>query len=225
MVTGSRVSQAKLAIECFRHQSYPNLELVIVDDSERDELAEHVADAADDRIRMVRIPDEGTPLGELRNIGVEHARGELLCQWDDDDLYDPDRLLWQVAALTAEEATACFLERWLILWTAGPRLAIGTRRVWEGSMLVRREALDRYPPLRRGEDTAVIEGLLQHSKVALLDAPELYLYVVHGRNTFDQRHFDAHWGAATYLFEDPQRALSHLQQRLPVQATLSALQG
>ena len=216
MVTRDRAPQAFLAVGCFLRQTYPQRELVIVDDGADDDLARMVAGLADERIRMVRRPDRGETLGELRNIAVGLARGQLVCQWDDDDLSDPDRLWWQVCVLTDSAVSACILERWTMLWASGPRVAVGRRRLWEGSMVARMADLPAYPPERRGEDSAVAQALVDAGTIALLDLPALYVYVIHGRNTFDGAHFDAHWEAASHRFEDPQAALAMLRSRVPV---------
>ncbi len=225
MVTAARPASARIAIECFLRQTYSHRELVIVDDGPADELARHVDSIGDERIRMLRRESANATLGELRNVAVHAARGEVICQWDDDDLFDPDRLWWQVGVLLDAEVDACFLERWTILWTDGPRVAIGTRRLWEGSMVARRDAIAAYPALRRGEDSPVAEALVNGGKVALLDLPELYVYLVHGSNTFDSAHFDAHWEAATLRFEDPNAHLEYLQNRVPIAEALAANRG
>ena len=80
MVTARRPHRAKLAVECFRNQTYPNLELVIVDDGPTDELADFVHDMKDDRLRMVRMSHAGDKLGRLRNVSLQQARGEFVCQ-------------------------------------------------------------------------------------------------------------------------------------------------
>ena len=225
MVTAARPTSARLAVECFQRQSYPNRELVIIDDGQTDDLADYVAGLGDERIRMVRLASTDKTLGELRNAAVANARGDLVCQWDDDDLSDPDRLWWQVGVLNDSGAEACFLERWTILWSDGPRIAIGTRRLWEGSMVARREVVVEYPALRRGEDSPVAEAIVSRGTVALLDLPELYIYLVHGNNTFDAAHFDAHWDAATVRVENPNLHLAHLQKRVPVAQALAAVAG
>lgn len=221
MVTRDRAPLASLAVECFRRQTYPKRELVIIDDGPDDKLARMVAGLADERIRMVRRRDRSETLGGLRNLAVGLASGQLICQWDDDDLSDPDRLWWQVGVLTESAVSACFLERWTMLWTRGPRVAIGRRRLWEGSLVAHRAALPTYPPERRGEDSAVAQALVGSGTVVLLDLPSLYVYVIHGRNTFDGAHFDAHWEAASHRFEDPQTALTTLQHRVPASQTIA----
>lgn len=62
---------------CTSHagQTYANKELVIVDDGEDDTLAQWVREVNDPQVVMVRLPSEGKPLGELRNVAVERARG------------------------------------------------------------------------------------------------------------------------------------------------------
>ena len=57
----------------------------------------------------VRREPQGQTLGELRNASVEAARGDIVCQWDDDDRYHPRRLELQFAAMRVENSEFCFL--------------------------------------------------------------------------------------------------------------------
>ena len=196
MVTAARPASARLAVECFQRQSYPNREMVIIDDGPTDDLADYVAGLADERIRMVRLASTDKTLGELRNTAVANAHGELCASGTTTICPTPIASGGRSESFTIPVRMRA-LERWTILWTDGPRIAIGTRRLWEGSMVARREALIEYPALRRGEDSPVAEAIVIRGTVALLDLPELYIYLVHGNNTFDAAHFDAHWDAAT----------------------------
>lgn len=222
MVTARRPQRAKLAVECFLNQTYPNTELVIVDDGPTDELADFVSGLSDDRIRMIRMSPTEATLGQLRNDSVAHSSGQFVCQWDDDDLSDPGRLWWQMGLLLEHGATACMLERWTLLWTAGPRVAIGTRRLWEGSLVARKDAIGQYPDVARGEDSPVVQRLVDHESVLVLDHPLLYTYVIHGGNTFGADHFAAHWDAASdrLVGEDAQSAVDRLADRVPVKAAI-----
>jgi glycosyltransferase involved in cell wall biosynthesis len=226
MVTQNRPGQAREAIRCFQRQTYSARELVIVDDGEDESLADWVNSRNDERIRYERLPQTGTPLGELRNRAVALTKGEYVCQWDDDDLADPARIESQLTTLLAFGADACLLQRWLIWWPQSQRLAVSAARPWEGSLLCTKARLPRYPEERRqGEDTPVIEHLLRTSRMALLDQARLYLYVVHQGNTFDQGHFDRHWESATARFENEeyQRAMQELRKRVNVDAYLDAI--
>ena len=99
MVTRDRVALARRAVRCLAAQTWPAVELVVVDDGDADYapmLAEFEPRLA---IRYLRLtPQPGRYLGALRNLALEAARGELCAQWDDDEWYHPDRLRAQVAA-------------------------------------------------------------------------------------------------------------------------------
>jgi len=225
MVTRGKLFPARFAIACFQNQTYENRELIVVVDDASCELIPYVTSLKDDRIRLVEVPAGAKTLGELRNISVASARGEYVCQWDDDDLYAPERIQTQLAALLSTQAAACVLRRWTLWWPGTNRLAISGVRLWEGSILALRRAMPLYPAWRRGEDTEMMESLTQHGRVLSLEAPDLYVYIHHGNNTFNQQHFfniynfsrqrwvnDAYWDK-----------LDGLAERLPVRDYLVAL--
>lgn len=201
MVTRDRYDFARAAIACFRAQTYPRCELVIIDDDSDERLARYVACLADERIRHVRPAEEGLPLGVLRNLSVSHAKGTYVTQWDDDDLYDPQRLEAQMRALREVDADACMLLRQLHWWPGQRRMAVSRPRLWESSLLCERSRLPDYPAERRGEDTPVVAHVARHARVAMLDRPELYVYTCHERNTFDAAHFERHWKMAQEHFQ------------------------
>jgi glycosyltransferase involved in cell wall biosynthesis len=200
MVTRGRLALAQRAIRCFQQQTHPNRELVILDGGTDDHLFRHLRALADARIVYRRDPQGERPLGEMRNAAIACTSGPFVCQWDDDDLYHPRRIELQIAALRATGSNACFLQREYIWWPAQDRLAQSVRRIWEPSMLCEKAFFPAYPPLARGEDTAVTEAIVHTVQVVLLDAPELYIYVVHGANTCPSPHFEDHWKRATARF-------------------------
>lgn len=220
MVTKDRSATARRAIRCFTAQTYPNLELVVVEDGTDDALEQHIRDLDDPRIRHHRLPPERRTLGELRNEAVDRATGPYVCQWDDDDLYDPERVETQMAAILALGADACFLARERLWWPARRKLAISCARVWEGSMVCAKDRLPRYPAERRGEDTPVAEEVVRSRRVVSVDAPDLYTYVCHGNNTFDESHFAEHFEVATQVWAEPgayAEQLLAMATRLPLE--------
>jgi glycosyltransferase involved in cell wall biosynthesis len=139
----------------------------------------------------------GKTLGELRNESVALARGTLVCQWDDDDRSHPDRLRIQIQALLQENASACYLTQQLHRFVdSGEQIAedwshdLYPRNVVQGSAVVRRDAMPRYPALRRGEDTALLHALIEAGEpIARVEGqPWLYCYQFHGGNTFERAH-------------------------------------
>ncbi|GAA3980337.1 hypothetical protein GCM10023085_73360 [Actinomadura viridis] len=218
MVTKDRPAFAERAIRCFIAQTYPSRELVVVDDGLDDALEKLVRGLGDERIRFHRLPPAGLPLGALRNIAVDSATGTYVCQWDDDDLYDPERVEVQMAALLALGAEACFLARQRLWRPARRELAVSHMRVWEGTMLCAKDALPRYPAQRRGEDTPVAAQIVSENRVVSVDAPDLCTYVCHENNTFEPTHFERIFDAATRVWRGGAYAerLLAMAARLPL---------
>ncbi|MFE0508454.1 CDP-glycerol glycerophosphotransferase family protein [Streptomyces sp. NPDC058964] len=74
-------------------QSYPDLELIAVDDHSPDACGAIIDEyaARDERVRAVHLP-KNLGLGRARNAGMEHARGDYLVFLDSDDTLTPDAL-------------------------------------------------------------------------------------------------------------------------------------
>lgn len=224
MVSRGRLFPARFAIACFQSQTHANRELVIMVDDPACELVAHVASLNDAKIRLVQAPATAQTLGVLRNLAVAEARGEYVCQWDDDDLYAPDRIQTQLVALRSTQVAACVLRRWTLWWPATERLAISGVRCWEGSILARRTALPPYPALRRGEDTAMLAAMMQRERILCLEAPELYLHIRHGGNAFDSRHFSTIYGFSRqrWVKDAYREKLASLSGAFPVREYLEA---
>jgi glycosyltransferase involved in cell wall biosynthesis len=211
MVSRGGLFPARFAIDCYRRQSWPHRELIILIDRDAAALQAHVAALGDASIRIVRVIP--APLGSLRNAAVAVARGDYVAQWDDDDLSAPSRLTEQMAVMG--DAAAVLLHRWIMWWPARYRLAISDKRGWEGTMLARADAVLPYPDKALAEDTAMVGDMLAAGRdVRLYDRPDLYCYVAHGRNAWNNRHFEGLFTAASQRFEfaDYDRALATLDQ-------------
>jgi glycosyltransferase involved in cell wall biosynthesis len=206
MVTYDRLSLAKHAIRSFGAQTYPEKELVVVSDGEARvlrALERYVAALGLARVRFVHAGPERLTLGRLRNLSLDAAAGELVCQWDDDDYSHPERLRLQADELLRNDAGACFFTDHLqfiaeqgalywVDWTLG-QPTIEAEQLAPGTMMMRRDLGCRYPEegpaARQGEDSVLLAGLFRTTKVAhLRGAGHLYLYQYHGRNTFPREH-------------------------------------
>nr|AKA59403.1 glycosyl transferase, group 2 family protein [uncultured bacterium AB_162] len=206
LVTGERVAMAKRAIRSFAEQTHPNRELVVVTDGPervRRSLELYVETLGLDAVRFVYPEGSELALGHLRNVSIDAARGEVLCQWDDDDYSHPQRLERQLGFMLERDAGACFLTDHLQLledhrllfwidWTGGGRVD-GMQKLVPGTAMVARDAGVRYPEdgpyARRGEDSAFLATLLESVPVAHMeDAGHLWLYTFHGANTYPREH-------------------------------------
>ena len=76
-------------IDSIIHQTYQNLEIILVDDGSPDNCPEICDEYAkrDKRIKVVHQENGG--LSAARNSGVEMANGEFLCFVDSDDYIHP----------------------------------------------------------------------------------------------------------------------------------------
>ncbi len=84
-------------IQSVLDQTYPNYEVLIIDDASPDKSIEICQQFTDPRIKIIRQPNRG--LAGARNTGIRHAQGDYLAFLDADDLWLPDKLEKQVAHL------------------------------------------------------------------------------------------------------------------------------
>lgn len=94
------------AIESIINQTYPNWELIVVDDGSNDDtyaLAKAYADQ-DTRIHVYKEPHTGR--GQARNKVLAHCRGEYVAVCDADDVFVKERFALQVAFLLANPEVA-----------------------------------------------------------------------------------------------------------------------
>jgi glycosyltransferase involved in cell wall biosynthesis len=100
-------------VAAYCQQTHQNKELVMVldqgADAEKSAIGTYISSLGRDDIRIVE-PTGKLSLGALRNLSRESAGGEILCQWDDDDLHHPQRLERQLSALINSGGKALCLE-------------------------------------------------------------------------------------------------------------------
>jgi hypothetical protein len=89
----------------------------------------------------------------------------------------------------------------------------------------RRGAIAAYPELRAGEDTPPVEALAARGTVAMIEAPELYTYICHGKYTWSSQHWLSLWSAATHRSTDAacRLKLQLMQSLLPCDEYLRTL--
>lgn len=93
------------SVESVLAQTYPDWELVLVDDGSTDGSTAMALDYArrhPERVRYVEHPGhENRGISAARNLGVRHARGEFVAELDADDVWLPGKLAHHVPLLEA----------------------------------------------------------------------------------------------------------------------------
>ena len=96
----NRAGHLRSAMESVLAQSLTNWEMIVADDGSGPEAAEYLRGLGDPRIRVLWLPHRGNP-SVARNAALGDARGTYVAFLDSDDLWAPNKLEVQTAALRA----------------------------------------------------------------------------------------------------------------------------
>lgn len=88
-------------------QTYPNWELLFVDDCSTDNSLSIIEHFKDDRIRVFRN-DKNCGAAVSRNIALEHACGRWIAFLDSDDLWHQDKLSLQISFMLKNKCAFSF---------------------------------------------------------------------------------------------------------------------
>jgi len=213
LTTRDRPRLLRVALNCFRQQTYPRRELLVVDDGPMFPAdAEAVAAVGG---RLLRV-EPGTPLGTKLNRGASEARGPLCQKMDDDDWYAPGFLETMVSALMATRTVICqptvaFLRQFLFLDVARweVRRSIDNNVPGATLLFAREDWAER--PFRALPGDEDVWFLLDQRRNGASFLPvaglETFLAVRHGGNARERGHTWTHqWDGRsleTYLLERP----------------------
>jgi glycosyltransferase involved in cell wall biosynthesis len=162
----------------------------VVDDG--DQRVEAIC-AGLDRVRYIGLA-EPTSLGTKLNIGIEASRGDVIQKLDDDDYYHPEFLETAVGSLPEADrdeslvAWDCFLilhVAELQLHYSGHGWRAGGTLCFPRAMWTRHAFRDVSGP----EDGLFIDD--NQARVVKVCAPDQYVLVRHGRNTWTRQRNDA----------------------------------
>jgi glycosyltransferase involved in cell wall biosynthesis len=196
-----RLPFLKRSLADYCRQTYVDRELIVVVDGgaadARTAIRRWVAGLDRTDIRVVET-DGTLSLGALRNRSWDEARGEVICQWDDDDFHHPERIERQFAALQAADGLSTCLQEVMLFVEASGRLhltnwAATPPTVMPATVMCRASAPVRYPEegpeSRLGEDLNLLGQLRKLGRFeAQTGSPHLYVYVTHATNTCGGEH-------------------------------------
>ena len=183
-------------IDSVLQQTYPDFELLVIDDGSTDKTAEIAAAKAAQDARIHLIRQENAGVSSARNTGIAAASGELLCFIDCDDtvsanyletllaLYSPDvlpvidvvRSDRNGSALSPMPETFTLDGDWVDSYFCG-QLRYGIAfSVWNKTL--RREHSVFLPELSIGEDMLFVFQYLQHCRSIRFSKDASYHYTI-----------------------------------------------
>jgi glycosyltransferase involved in cell wall biosynthesis len=216
-VTTGRCDKLKKAVACYLRQSYANKDLVIVSQGTSDQNATirtHIASLGRPDISFFEARSD-LNLGTMRNTSVELATGEVVCQWDDDDLYHPDRLMLQYNVLRSNSAMVAtaycdFLKYYEttgdLYWCDWSGEPLAAHRYLCGTVMFYKKMFGMFNSFypQHGaqcaveEDLNVIYKLQTKGEIGQVWSGWHYIYVYHGQNVYNLDHhnltLDTRWG-------------------------------
>lgn len=104
--TRNRAAMLQRAVQSVLAQTYPHLEVVIVDDASNDETKNVVRVFQDSRVRYIRH-EVNRGGSAARNTGVCSATGEYIAFLDDDDEWEAQKIEMQLASIGGYDAVMC----------------------------------------------------------------------------------------------------------------------
>lgn len=179
----------QVAIDCFKAQTYPNKELIIVNNCATQFEATNLNIYAQ---RNVFILDTPVLLraGMARNYGINAANGRIIVQFDPDFYHTPKRIETQLTALANNEAGMCLLTECMSfsLVSGAVRRYTNARNAIMNSMIfIRPQGID-YPDQEKGEELALADQFNKAGvKIISLAEPTLMMKIF---TTFGQRCYN-----------------------------------
>lgn len=209
MVTAGRLDKIKRSIRCYLRQTYANRELVILsqgDEVANKQIAEYVYSLHDDSVHF-HTAHPRLSLGCMRNLSVSISQGDIICLWDDDDLYHPFRIAKQYNALIGEDVQASAYQQHLkwfedtdeIYWIDWSVEEGEDRRYLHGTSMYRKSVFHNYnsmlypergPQSDREEDWNAVKKILMLGRIAGVQEGNHYIYTYHGNNIYHRAHHE-----------------------------------
>lgn len=97
--TYNRKNVIENSIQSVLNQTYPDFELLIIDDGSTDDTKELIDEIKDPRLRYIRLP-ENKGVAAARNVGIAEAKYDYIAFQDSDDLWMETKLEKQMKVIS-----------------------------------------------------------------------------------------------------------------------------
>jgi glycosyltransferase involved in cell wall biosynthesis len=142
--TYNNVRYLQPALDSVFQQTYPDLEIIVVDDGSTDETP-NLLESYANRLRYISQENQGS--AAARNRGIQAANGKLIAFLDSDDYFLlPDKIAQQVACFQANPALGSVQTGWKIVNQLGETIRLV--EPWHKIPELTLEAWIRWKPVR-----------------------------------------------------------------------------
>ena len=104
------------AIESVLNQSYPSIEILIIDDGSTDDT-DKVLENYNDKITLIKQANQG--VSSARNNGISHANGDYVAFLDSDDIWAEDKITKQINIFNEYPRTGLVTGGWFFINSKG----------------------------------------------------------------------------------------------------------
>lgn len=200
MPTANRPEYVARSVQMFMEQDYPNKELIIVYNRPADLPSEWYTMLAADFPENIRVVQAMTKvIGAKRNEACRHAQGAIIAHWDDDDIYNTDRLSMQAAPILNGQADITGLQNFVFFEADAGRSwqpsRLRFRDLYEGNIhggsLVYNSmiwhGIANYSNLSLGEDAVFLKKVMKspyNIRLMPLNGMNSFVYVRHNNNAW-----------------------------------------
>ena len=119
-------------IASVQQQTFSDFELIVINDGSTDRTLELVSTVQDSRLKVFSYSNGGLPIA--RNRGIAQAAGEFITFIDADDLWAPDKLELQLAALQHHPEAGLAYSWTLVMDDKGENFYPGKSVSFEGNV-------------------------------------------------------------------------------------------
>jgi glycosyltransferase involved in cell wall biosynthesis len=110
------------AIESALSQSYPELEIIVVDDGSTDNTVKVVNSFIEKESKVKLVRQKNSGVAAARNTGIRHSRGEFIAPLDADDIWYPDKISSQVRLMRKSGTDVGLVYTWIAIIDAESKL-------------------------------------------------------------------------------------------------------
>jgi glycosyltransferase involved in cell wall biosynthesis len=165
-ITYGRVDTLEESLHSFLQQTYPNKEMIIINDYPLQKLQfDHP------QVKIVNLDETFNTIGSKENFATNLCEGEIICQWDDDDVALPNHMDNVAEHLTPDVdiihwKTGVYCEDQSAIkevgWIGNSGIAF-RKSAWE--------AIGGHPIENAGYDMTFVQRLHKHGEKKFVEMP------------------------------------------------------